>query len=178
MEGVFGGVYGDGQESGQGATEQAYEHARQQAMHADIEWVFRDREKRAKAQKITTQDCRGGAGESDRNEAAGLPFKEQQLDSQEHGGERRGEGGGHARSGARDEQRLALGAGEMEELGDHGADGAAGHDNGAFRAEGTARADGNRGRDWFEKGDLGLDAAAVDEDGFDGLGNAVSADAL
>jgi len=66
----------------------------------------------------------------------------------------------------------------MEKLRDHGAKRAASHDDGAFRAEGPARANRNCGRDWFEQRDFGFDAAAVDQNRFNGFRNAVAADSL
>ena len=66
----------------------------------------------------------------------------------------------------------------MEELRDQRSHRAAGHDDGTFRAERTARADGNRRRQRLEQRDLRLDAAPVDEDRLDRFRNAVPADAL
>src|SRR6267154_659882 len=135
-------------------------------------------EKRTESQEIAAKNSGGSTGECDGDQAARLPFKQEQLDREQHGGYGRGEGSRHSGSGAGDEQCLALGTGQMEELRDHRADSAAGHDNGAFGSEGSAGADGDRRGDGLEDGDFGLDAAAVDQNGFYGFGNAVTADAF
>src|SRR5204863_5781941 len=80
--------------------------------------------------------------------------------------------------GAGHEQRLSLGAGQVQELRDQRSDGAARHDDRALGAEWAARPDGDGRGKRFEQGDFRLDAAAVDENRLDRLGNAVSADAL
>ncbi len=66
----------------------------------------------------------------------------------------------------------------MKELRDHGAEGAAGHDDRALGAKRPAGTDRNCRREWFEKRDFRLDAAAIDENCFDRFRNAVAADAL
>src|SRR5579871_3087136 len=66
----------------------------------------------------------------------------------------------------------------MEELGDHGAERTAGHDDGAFRSEWSAAADGDGRGERLENRQARLDAAAVDENRFDSFRNSVAADAL
>ena len=66
----------------------------------------------------------------------------------------------------------------LKDLGDDGAEGAAGHDDRSLGAERAAGADGDRGRQRLEDGDLGRHAAAADEDGFEGFRDAVAADAV
>ncbi len=135
-------------------------------------------EERAGAEPEDAHDGGGDAGEGDRDEAAGTPLEEQELDGEEDGCERRGEGGGHAGGGSGYEQGGAFGVGEVHPLGYERAEGSAGHDDGAFRTEGASGADGDGGGDGLENGDLGVDAGAVEEDGFDGFGDAVAADLL
>ena len=60
------------------------------------------------AEEVTARGSGGDAGESHGNEAARLPFEQQQLDGQQHGRDRGGEHGRHAARGARHQQRLAL----------------------------------------------------------------------
>ena len=74
-------------------------------------------EERARAEPEDAHDGGGDAGEGDRDEDAGTPLEEQQLDGEENGGERGGESGGHAGCGARDEQRGAFGIGEFASTG-------------------------------------------------------------
>ena len=147
-------------------------------MRADEDGVRRDREQRPQSQDVAPRGARGDAGQRHRNQAARLPFEQQQFDGQQHGRDRRGEGGRHAGRGAGHQQRLALGGGQVEQLRDHGAERAAGHDDGAFGAERSAGADGDGAGERLEDRHLGFHLAAVDQDGFDGFGNAVAADAL
>src|SRR5438874_889596 len=79
---------------------------------------------------------------------------------------------------SRDEQSFAFDAGQMEELGDHGAERGAGHDDGAFGAKRPAGTDGDGAGERFEYREFRLDLAAVDEDGLNGFRNSVTADAL
>jgi hypothetical protein len=66
----------------------------------------------------------------------------------------------------------------MEELRDQRSNRAAGHDDRSFRAERSARPDRDRRGNRLEHGDLRLDAAAVDQDRFDRLWNAMAANAI
>ena len=136
------------------------------------------RKERSKAEEVAPNGCGRDAGERDRNEAARLPFEEQQLDAQQDRGDRRRKRRGHAGRGARDEQRLALGAREMKELRDERAERAAGHDDRPLGAERASRADRDRRGERLQHGQLRFHSAAVDQDRFDRLGNAVAADAL
>ncbi len=132
-------------------------------------------EERSGAEPDDAQDCRGDAGEGDGNEGARTPLEEQQLDREQHRGEWRREGGGHAGRRSGDEQRGALRIRELDPLRQQRTEGAAGHDDRTFRAERAAGADGDGGGDGFEYGDARLDARAVQQDGFNGFGNAVAA---
>jgi hypothetical protein len=84
----------------------------------------------------------------------------------------------HAGGGACHQQRLALGRGEMEKLGEQRAQRAAGHDDGTLGAERAAGADRDGRGQRFEQRDLELDATAPDQDRLDGFGNAMAADLL
>ncbi|KAG1242962.1 hypothetical protein G6F65_022719 [Rhizopus arrhizus] len=68
-------------------------------------------------------------------EAARLPFEQQQLDSQQHSSQRRREDGRHAGGGAGHQQGLAFGVVQVDGLRQQGANGAARHDDGPFGAE-------------------------------------------
>ena len=127
---------------------------------------------------VAARRAGGDAGEGHGNEAARLPFEQQQFDGQQHGRNRRGESSRHAARGARHQQCLALHAGQPEELGDHGPECAAGHDDRPFGAERSAGADGDGAGERLQDGHFGLHAAAVDQDGFEGFGDAVAADLL
>ena len=116
-----------------------------------------------------------GAGDHQRNEGTRLEFEQQQLDGENHAGNWRAEGRGHARRRSAGQQHFALGRGHVQQLADQRTDRAAGLDDGAFGAERSAGADGDRRRDRLQNRDLGLDAAAVDQHGFHGFGNAVAA---
>ena len=129
-----------------------------------------DGEDRAGAEQVAAQRAGGDAGDRDGDEAARLPLEEQQLDRQEDGRDRRGEDRRHAGRGARHQQRLALGVGEMEELGEERAEGAAGHDDRAFGAERAAGADRDRRGERLQDGDPRLDPAAVEQDRLEASG--------
>src|SRR6185436_7193669 len=178
LESVLGGVDGEGEERGQGAREQAGHDAAGQAFRSDEGGVRSDREERAHADDVAAGGGAGRAGQGDGDEAARLPLEEQELHGQEHGGHGGGEGGGHPGGGSGHEERAPLGRGQVEELRDHGAEGAAGHDDRTFRAEGAARPDGDGGRERLEEGDPGLDLAALEQDGLDRFRDPVAADTL
>src|SRR6476660_3094741 len=108
----------------------------------------------------------GHAGKGDGNEAARLPFEEQQLDGEHDGSKGRSEGGGHPGRRAGHQKRLALRRGEVEELGNQRTNGAARHDDGPFRAEWTTRSDGNRGGDGFQHGKPRFDLGPALENRF------------
>ena len=177
-ESVLRGVDGGGQQRRERARQHARHHAAQQAPRADEDRVRRHREQRPQSQNVAARGRRGHAGQRHRDQAARLPFEQQQLHRQQHRGHRRGEGGGHARRRARHQQRLAFRARQPEELRDHRAERAAGHDDRSFGAERPARADGDGAGERLEYGDLRLHLAAVDQNGFDGFRNAVAADAF
>ena len=108
----------------------------------------------------------------------GRKLEQQQLDCQQHRGDRRAEDGGHAGDRARDQQRLAFSTAQMKVLGDQRAERAAGHDDRSFRAERAAAADGDRRRQRLEHGDLGRHLALAEQNGFDRLRYAVAANRL
>ncbi len=123
--------------------------------------------------------CAGsGACQSYRDGTARLPFEQQQLDSEQYGGKRSGEGGGHTSGGPGDKQSFAFCAGEMKKLRDHRTEGAPGHDDGSFGAERAAGADRNSGRDGLQNGEARMNAAAVHQDGFNCFRNTMAADAF
>src|SRR5581483_960996 len=71
-----------------------------------------------------------------------------------------------------------LGAGEVEELRHHGAEGTARHDDRPFGAKRAARADGDRGGERLQEGDPWLHPAPVDQDRLNRLRDAVAANPL
>ena len=78
-------------------------------------------------------------------------LEEQELDGEEHGRHGAAEGGGHARGGARGEQRLALVGGRRSDLADERAERAAGGDDRPLGAERTAGADRDRRRERLQE---------------------------
>ena len=112
----------------------------------------------------------------DRDEAARLPFEQQQLDREHDRGERRAEDAGHAGGGAGDQQSLALGRAQGEQLREQRADRAAGHDDRPFGAERAAAADRHRRRQGLQQRHLQRQLALAEQDGLDRLGDAVAAD--
>jgi hypothetical protein len=70
--------------------------------------------------------------------ATGIRLEEQQLNRQQHRGDRRVEGGRHAGCGPCYQQRLALGSGQAQVLGEKRANRPAGHDDRPFGAERAA----------------------------------------
>src|SRR5215472_3124233 len=66
----------------------------------------------------------------------------------------------------------------MKKLRDHRAKRATSHDNRTLGPKRSTRPDGNRGRNRLEDRYLRLNAAAVDQNRLNGLGNSVPADAF
>ena len=104
------------------------------------------RKQRPEANDVAPSSGRSRAGQRHRNQAARLPLKQQQLHRQQSRGHRRSERRRHTGRRARHQQRSALGAGQVEELGDHRSEGAACHDDRPFGAERPARANRDGGR--------------------------------
>ena len=88
------------------------------------------------------------------HEASRLPLEQQQFDRQHDRSERRPENAGHARACAGDQQCLALGGGQPEQLREQGSDGAAGHDDRSLGTEWAAAADRHRRRKRLQQRDL------------------------
>ncbi len=110
------------------------------------------------------------------NKRARAKFEEQKFDGQDDAGNRRVERGRHSRTGSAREQHFALSGRRGNKLAHKRADRAARLDDGAFRAEWTAGADCNRGRDRLQDCNFCLDAAARREDRFHRFGNSVALD--
>ena len=155
-ERVFRRVDRRGEQRRQRAGEQADDHAADEAGEADVGRMRRHRKDRPEPEDVAARGGRRDARERDRNQAARLPLEQQQLDGEQHRRDRRGEGRRHAGRRARDEQRLALGAGQMEELRDQRSERAAGHDDRPFGAERAARSDRDRRRQRLEQRHLRL----------------------
>ena len=136
----------------------------------------RDLEHRPGAQQLHMDSGGKSAGDHQRDKRPRLEFKQQQFDGQNHAGDRRVEGRRHARRRAAGQQNFALGSGGMKRLSDQRADGAAGLDDWAFRAERAAGADGDGRGNRFQDRHSRLDAAAIDQYRFHSFGNAVALD--
>ena len=178
LEEIFGRVDAARQQRGQRAGADAGDDTSEDHGGGQRGVVQRDREDRSGAEERPSQDRRDRACQRHRDHAARLPLEEQQFDRQKDSRQRRRERRRHAGGGAGDEQRLALGARQVTGLRDERSERAARHDDRAFRAEGTAGADRDGRRQRLEERDARRDAAAVDQDRLDGLGNAVAADAF
>jgi hypothetical protein len=113
-----------------------------------------------------------------RDERAWTPLEEQQFHREQNRRHRGGKGGRHAARRAGDQQRGALGVSQVEPLRDERTERAAGHDDGAFRTERSAGADGDGRRERLEHRNGGVHARAANKYGLDGFRHAVAADAL
>ena len=161
-EDVLRGVDGAGEQRPRARRRAARRRRNRRARRPDEGGMGRHGEEGAEPDDVAARGAGRGAGERDGDQAAGLPLEQEQLDGQQDGRERRGEGRGHPGCGARDQQRLALGTGKMKELRDQRAEGAAGHDDRTLRAEGAAGSDRDGRRQRLEDGDFWLDPAAVE----------------
>ena len=124
------------------------------------------------------QPVRGGGGQADQDHGAGPEFEGQQFDAEQGGGHRSPEHRAHPGRGAGYQQGPPFCGGEPEQLTDDGAHRPAGQDDGPLGPERPAGADTDGAGDGFEHSQAGLDPAAVDQDPFHGLGDAVAADLL
>src|SRR5207302_1306256 len=79
--------------------------------------VLRDGKQRSQAEDVPSENSGYGAGERDRDEAAGLPFKEKKFDSEKNSGDGRRKRGRHSTGGTRYEKCFPFSAGEMKQLG-------------------------------------------------------------
>ena len=84
---IFGGINGPGEQRRKPACQQSADHATQQSFGTDEYGMRRNGEQRPEPQNISARGARGRACKRHRHQAAGLPLKEQQLDSQQHGGD-------------------------------------------------------------------------------------------
>ena len=82
------------------------------------------------------------------SQTARTQFKEQQFDRQQHRRKRSVKGRGHTRRRASDQQRRALGIGQIHPLRDQRSNRSAGHNDRTFRAKGSAGTDGRSQRRW------------------------------
>jgi hypothetical protein len=175
---VFGRVNSQRQQARKHSCQQAGQCAAEQSLRTDEDGMRRDRKERPDSDYIPSCCTGGYTSQCHGNRATRLPFEEQQLHSEQDRGDWRSKSSGHARRGARHQQGFSLGIRQVKELRDHGTERTAGHDNGTFRAEGSARTDRDGGGKRLQNRQARLYPAAVDQDGFKGLRDAVTADAL
>jgi hypothetical protein len=178
LEEVFERVHAQGEQRREAAREQAAPDAGGDGMPVQRARVIRYGEEWTGSQQVGADERCGRARERHRDEAARLPLEEQQLDGEQRRGHGRAERRGHPGGGPGHEQRLALGARQVEELRNDRSECAARHDDRALGAERAARSDRDGARQRLEQRDARLHAAALDEDGLDGLRDAVAADAI
>src|SRR5207237_1443788 len=126
------------EERGESAGEEAARDARADRRQRHERQVRGHRKERPGTEQMAAKERRGDARERDRDQAARFPLEQEELHGEERARDRRRERRGHARGGARDEQRLSLGRREPEELRDHRAERAAGHDDRSLGAERSA----------------------------------------
>ena len=177
-EEILDAVDGLGDQRGQQSGEYAGQHTSQQDGRTIRKRMRHRGKERSGAEHVPARHRGRGTGQGHRDQAARLPFKQENFHRQQHRGNRRIESGGHAARSSGYEQRFPLGAGEVEELRDERAHGAAGHDDRPLGAERPAGADGDGRGERFEHRQARGHATAVHQDGFDGFGNAVAADLL
>ena len=147
---------------------------RQRAGNAEIRG--RHVKHRAGSQEPLVHAGRECRRDHQRNEGTRAELEQEQLDRQDHAGDRRVERRGHARAGSASQQHLALGGRGGNDLADDRAERAAGLNDRPFGAERAARTDGDGRRKRLQNGDFRLDAAARDEHRFHRFRNAVAFD--
>ena len=172
---VFEEIDQAGEQGRAEAGDDADDHGDQQRIGAERRVIHHGKD-RAGAEQRHAEHRGDQGGGGDRNETAGPPLEEEQFHSKEGRGDGRREDRGHARGRAGHEQRLALGGGEVKQLRHDGPKRAAGHDDRSFRAEGAARADGNRGGNRLQNRHFRLDETTPQEDRLESFRDAVSAD--
>ena len=175
LEQVFGPV----KQLAEAHRRQAANHSQHQVKRqgaGDAEIHGRNREHRARAQQLHVNGGGQGAGNDQRNKRSRLELKEQQLDGKNHARNGRIEGRGHARGRATGQQHLALRRCSVKDLPYQRSHGASGLNDGTFRAEGAAGSNRDGGRNGLENRHSRLNAAAIEQHRFHGLGNAVSPD--
>src|SRR6185312_1201429 len=175
LEQVFGPV----KQLAEANRSQAANHSQQQVKRqgaGDAEIHGRNREHRARAQHLHVDRGGQGAGHNQRDKRSRLELEEQQLDGKNHARNGRIEGRGHAGGRAAGQQHLALRSRGVKDLPYQRSHGAAGLNDGTFGAEGAAGSNRDGGRDGLENRHSRLNAAAIEQHRFHGLGNAVSPD--
>src|SRR6185437_1574837 len=174
-ERVLAEVDSDGQQRAERPREQAGEHAGHEAERADLV-VRRHREQRTAAEQERAHHGGDRARQRDRDQASRAPLEQQQLHREEHRRDRRVEHRRHACRSAGDEQRLALGGGQMEVLRDERPERAARHDDRALGAERPAAADDDPRRERLQDRNLQIHPALAEQDRLERFGDAVAAD--
>src|SRR5512135_800172 len=172
-----GAVDGQRQRHGEQACQEADRHRPQQVDRGQ-EAMGGDREHRPRAEQVRPQQRRHRGGQGHRDQAAGLPLEEQDLDGQEHRGHRRVEDRRHPARRPRHQQSFPLSGGQMEDLSDDRSDRAPRHDDRSLGPEWPARADRDGRRDRLEDRDLRAHPAPADQDRLHRLGDAVPPDPL
>jgi hypothetical protein len=109
-------------------------------------------EQRAVAEQDGVHPARHRRGDDERDEGAGRELEQQQLDGKYDSRQRRPEGGGHAGRGPGCQQDLAFAGGNVDDLADQRAEGAARDDDGPLGTERATGADGNGRRDGLGDG--------------------------
>jgi len=95
-EGIFASVNGRGQQHREDAGDHTDQNTRQQPRHSDECGMRRHREEGTRPNDVMPCGRCRGAGQPNRNQAARLPFEQQQLNREENCGYRRCECGRHA----------------------------------------------------------------------------------
>ncbi len=120
----------------------------------------------------------GRCCDRDENHRSGFELECQQLYSEQRGRDRGSKHGAHSRGGSCDQEALALGGSEVEELTHDRPNGTTRQDDWSLGAEGPPRPDADGAGDRLQDRKAWLDLAAIDEDPFHRLRDAVPPDLL
>src|SRR5215470_12064573 len=137
---------------------------------------MRDREHWPRSKRLHVDGGGQRTGNHQRNERPRLKLEQQQLDGENHSGDRGVEGRRHARRRAASQQDFALRSRRMKYLTYQRSEGAAGLDDRTFRSEWSTSTNGNRSRQRLQDRHARLDPAAVEHDRFHRFRNSVPLD--
>ena len=178
VKGILRCVHQAGRDDRQQTAENAGQYAEQRDRRVEVHVDRRQSKDRARAQKCTPGHRARGDRPHNRHKAPRPPLEQQELNGEQHRGQRRVERRRHPTGGAGDQQRFALVSGQVQVLREDRSGSASGHDDRSLGTERSARADADRGGDRLQQRDPRLDTALPDEDHLDRLGHPVTADLL
>jgi len=174
-EHILGQVYQSRRGDGDRGAAQADDEGQRVYFPTDFGDACHDGECCAAPQDELAHDGRDDDCGRDRNQAAGPPLEQQQLDGQQNGCQRSVERRRHAAGGTGNKQRFSFICGQVQVLSQDRTERPAGHDDGSLSAERATGADADRRRNRLEHSNFGFDAAAPGENGLNGLGHPMTA---